>query len=337
MRDTYEGFRAEFLAELRKTIGDQFTMDNVTPVLNALDNTATHFLVCDKAKKTSTQASTLLDTYIAIKTMEGLSKGTLEMYEQVLETFFARVKKCPQDVTANDIRMWLHNYGLERGIQNSTLDHYRALICRFFKWSADNGYLPYNVAQPIKAIHCEKKTRTALSQLELEHLRAAEMTLRDRAILEVFYSTGCRVSELIVLKRSDIDWDRKTVHLFGKGRKHRYSFINARCEVSLKMYLNSRADDDEHLFVTERSYMGKPKPLKKESVEKVIRQLSDAFGSKRITPHILRHTTATTAIQNGMPIEDVSKLLGHENVSTTMIYAKTSVDKVYCEHKRCII
>ena len=177
-----------------------------------------------------------------------------------------------------------------------------------------------------------------MSQLELEHLRAACITKRDRALVEFMYSTGCRVSELTNAKLSDIDWETKSVHLFGKGKKHRMSFMNARCEVTLKEYLETRTDDVAYLFVSTRKYAGKPKPLTKSAIERVVKILSNRAGmNKKVTPHVLRHTTATTAVQNGMPIEDISKLLGHASVATTMIYAKTSTDKVYSNHRRCVI
>jgi integrase/recombinase XerD len=161
--------------------------------------------------------------------------------------------------------------------------------------------------------------------------------LRERAIIEFLYSTGARVSELTIIKKSDINWYEKSVYLFGKGRKHRISFLNAKAEVALMKYLESRDDDCEYLFAT----IKKPhRNLSKDGVEKIVRNIahraSDNIG-KHITPHILRHTTATTALQSGMPIADISKLLGHESIDTTMIYAKSSLEDVRSGHKKHII
>lgn len=153
----------------------------------------------------------------------------------------------------------------------------------------------------------------------------------------MLYSTGCRVSELAILKRSDIDWHEKSVHLYGKGRKHRTSFINAKAEVALIRYLDSRNDDSEFLFVSSRRPY---RNLKKEGIEKIVRTIghrSSCKTNKTITPHVLRHTTATTALQSGMPIEDISKLLGHESIDTTMIYAKTSLENVQAGHRKHIV
>ena len=162
-------------------------------------------------------------------------------------------------------------------------------------------------------------------------------TIREHAIIEFLYSTGARVSELTIIKKSDINWCEKSVHLFGKGRKHRVSFLNAKAEVALKKYLESRTDDCEYLFATVK----KPyRNLGKDGVERIVRNIAKRASEnvgKHITPHILRHTTATTALQSGMPIVDISKLLGHESIDTTMICVKTSVKDVRSGHKKHIV
>ena len=341
MKNTYEQFKAEFLMELKKTLKSQFVKSNIDPITVALDRAAFGYEFEPKTKALAVYNDPiprLVRLYVAVKSTEGLSSGTIDNYERVLCMFFLWVRRPPEEIVANDIRMWLYEYGQSKHIQDGTLDQYRAYICRFFRWAAENEYLKRNPAQPIRPIKCEKKTRSAMSQLELENLRSVCGTKRDKAMIEFLYSTGCRVSELLSVKLSDIDWEAKTVHLLGKGKKHRLSFINARCEVALKAYLDSRSDQLEQVFVSERKYGGRPKQLTKEAVERVIKILSKAAGlNKKITPHVLRHTTATIAVQNGMPIEDISKLLGHSNVATTMIYAKTSTDRVYSNHRRCVI
>lgn len=341
MKNTYEQFKADFLVELKKTLKSQFVKSNIDPITVALDRAAFGYEFEPKTKALAVYNDPiprLVRLYVAVKSTEGLSAGTIENYERVLCMFFLWVRRPPEEIVANDIRMWLYEYGQSKHIQDGTLDQYRAYVCRFFRWAAENEYLKRNPAQPIKPIKCEKKTRSAMSQLELENLRAVCETKRDKAMIEFLYSTGCRVSELLSVRISDIDWETKTVHLFGKGKKHRLSFINARCEVALKAYLDSREDQLEQVFVSERKYGGRPKQLTKEAVERVIKILSKAAGlNKKVTPHVLRHTTATIAVQNGMPIEDISKLLGHASVATTMIYAKTSTEKVYSNHRRCVI
>lgn len=335
--NAYEQFKSSFLLHL-ESLNPELLKTNCQHILEALDATAFSYEI--KKKETSLAVITdplpqLVKMYLVIKKTEGLSDGTLKNYHLILTLFFKWCNKQPEEVVANDIRMFLYFYQQERKISSRTLDKYREMICWFFNWAHKEEYLTRNPAISIKAIKYEQKERQALTQLELEYLRLACKTPRDKAILEFFYSTGCRVTELIGVKKEDIDWKNNSVHLFGKGQKHRTSFINAKCEIALKEYLKTRKDNNEYLFVSTR----KPNnQLTKSAVEKIIRELANSSGiAKHITPHILRHTTATQAVNNGMPIEGVSKLLGHANVATTMIYAKVSQNKIQAEHQRCVI
>jgi integrase/recombinase XerD len=173
--------------------------------------------------------------------------------------------------------------------------------------------------------------------MDLEYLRRACVTKKQRAILEVLYSTGCRVGELVILKKSDIDWDKKTVHLFGKGKKHRTSFLNAKAEVALKEYLNSREDEKEWLFVSDR----KPHDqMHVCGIQKIMRQLterSQSNVSKNVTPHIMRHTMATRMVENNSNLVSVQKILGHSNINTTMTYVHSTMESAQVEHIRAIV
>lgn len=253
-----------------------------------------------------------------------------------LKNFFFIVRKPPESITANDIRIYMYRYQELHKITNRSLDKIRQVINGFFQWCQDEEYIIKNPAKTINKIKYEVKPRKSLNQIELEYIRRSCSTLRETAIVEVLYSTGCRVSELSVLKISDVDFVEKKIHLFGKGNKHRYSYLNAKAEVSLKEYLKSRKDNCEYLFITERKPI---KNLNKEAIEKIIRNISEkTFGSnKRITPHVFRHTTATTAMKNGMPVQSIQMMLGHSRIDTTMIYAHTDESSIKYEHEKSII
>lgn len=335
--NAYNKMRDAYLTILT-TKFPHYTANELSELCGALDFVSRSYDVKTKELALSTYVEpipTLLKTYIAVKKTEGLSDLSLQNYARVLIHFFRTVAKPPEEVTSTDIRMYLYEYSMRRKVSNSTLDKYRALICWFFGWAYSEEYLTKNPARTIKAIKTEYKERQALSQLELEYLRMACKTVRDKAVLEFLYSTGCRVSELINVTKDDVNWNNNTVHLFGKGRKHRTSYLNAKALVALKAYLDSRKDKDPHLFVSLRAPYH---PIRKEAVEEMFRKLSKSSGlSKIVTPHIIRHTTATQAVNSGMPIEDVSKLLGHASISTTMIYAKPAANKIHAEHTRCVI
>ena len=335
--NNYEQMKNRFLVELSAQL-PYASATEIEKISLALDISAYNYEFKKKEVSMIPYVSPIpemLKTYLVVKKTEGLSEGTLQNYMRILTSFFNWANKPPEKIEANDIRMFIYEYQRNRKVTDRTLDKYREMICWFFHWAHTEEYIPKNPGRGVKTIKHETKERVALNQLELEYLRGACKTERDKAILEFFYSTGCRVSELVGVKMNDINWEEKTVHLFGKGKKHRASFINAKCEVALKEYLNTRKGKSDYLFVGERFPY---ENLTKNAVEKVVKDISVRSGvTKTVTPHILRHTTATQAVNNGMAIEDVSSLLGHSNVNTTMIYAKVSKARVHNEHTRCVI
>lgn len=277
----------------------------------------------------------IIKTYVVVKKIEGWSDATAKNYYTTL-MYFARAQRRPiGELTANDVRLFLYQYQSERKISDSSLDHVRSVICSFLKWAASEKYIPSNPAENVRPIKFESKPRKAMSQLELEMIRRGCKTARDLAMVEVFYSTGCRVSELSAIKISDVDWHTNEVRLFGKGRKYRTSYLNAKAIVALREYLNVRKHTTEYLFCNERG----GGQMKKANIERAIHAIAKNAGlnDKNITPHIFRHTTATNALQNGMNVEEIQKLLGHANISTTMIYAKASQEDVRAKHQKCVI
>lgn len=332
----YEQFKNEFLNRL----STDFNTIQLAKIEQALCLTAYKYTVSKQATDIvvyNNELPNIVKEFIVCKKIEGFSDGTLYNYQHILHSFFFTLQKPPELITTNDIRVFLYQYQKQRGISNRTLEKYREYISGFYNWACAERYLKYNPVKPIRAIKFEAKPRRGLSQIELEYLRAACITIKERAIIEIMYSTGCRVSEMTALKRHDVDWNKKEVHLFGKGKKHRTSFLNAKAEVALRAYLDSRTDDGEALLVSDRRPYA---PIHKPGIEKIVRNIAARASSSigiHVTPHILRHTTATTAIENGMPLEDISKLLGHANVNTTLIYAKTTVEHVKAEHKRCVV
>lgn len=335
--NAYEQMRIGYMVELAKEM-PWLAPEALNKISTVLDSIAQRYEIHDKETALSTNTNLIPDlvkTYIVVKKTEGRSLGTLQNYAMVLRLFFTWCRKDVPEVTANDVRVFLYEYSQHKKISDRTLDKYRQMLQWFFNWAYMEEYIPRNPTKNLKAIKHEVKERKALTHLELEQLRTGCETLRDRAMIELMYSTGCRVSELSALRKNDIDWHEGTVHLFGKGRKHRTSYLNARAVVALKAYLKARDDDCDALIVTERA---PHRAVSKETIEAVIRRISEASGiGRKITPHVLRHTTATIAVNAGMPIEDVSKLLGHASVNTTMIYAKPTAGKIKSEHIRYVV
>ena len=279
----------------------------------------------------------LVRTFLVCKELEGVVHATVYNYFLALKSLFMYVNKEPKDITANDIRVFLYKYQQDRQVENTTIERMRICYNIFFSWASDEGYIDRNVMKLVKPIKYTKKERQPLTQKELEYVRLACKTPKERAIVEFFYSTGCRVSELVEVKKSDVNWETKTVLLFGKGSKYRDSYLNAKAEVYLDRYLSSRDDSSPYLFVSDRKPYDR---MHKTGVEKMITIIGERVSgkvNKKITPHVFRHTTATTALSAGMPVENIQKLLGHENIATTMIYAKTHGDLVRRDHARFVV
>lgn len=273
--------------------------------------------------------------YMVAKKIEGMSSESLKTYNYYLMDFFQHIDKTIEELTTNDIRIYLYKMQERTGITNRTLDGKRLVINTFLNWCEKEGYISKNPCERICPIKFEVKPREPLSDIELELVRDACENIREKALLETLFSTAARVSEIANLKLSDIDFKNKEVHLFGKGNKHRTSFINAKMEVSLKKYLETRNDDNEYVFVS------KIKPynaLTKRGIEIIISNIGKRSGIGRpVFPHLIRHSTASLSLNRGMNVAELQEMLGHSKIDTTMIYAKINSDSVKFSHKKYII
>ena len=183
----------------------------------------------------------------------------------------------------------------------------------------------------IRKVKTEKQVKETYSDETLESLRDGCTNLRDLAMIDLLASTGIRVSELVRLNRSDIDFEGRECIVFGKGSKERPVYFDARTKVHLKNYLDSRTDQNPALFVT---LQNPHERLKISGVEIRVRQLGRKLGVGRVHPHKFRRTLATKAIDKGMPVEQVQRLLGHSKIETTMEYAMVDQSNVKISHQK---
>lgn len=334
----YEQMKNDFMMELSTRC--ELSTEQLQDVLSCLDCTMYNYDVVQKETSIvpyNQELPQLAKMFIVCKSIEGYSDGTLENYKYTLTNFFYTIQKAPEQVTTNDIRVYLYKYQQERKISNRSLEKIRGSIVVFYNWMHVEGYIDKNPTVAIPKIKYEKKPKQPCTQIDLEYLRRACETLKQRAILELMYSTGCRVGELVILKKSDIDWETKEIHLFGKGKKHRISYINAKAEVAVKEYLRSRTDNNEHLFVSDRKPYNQ---MHVDGVQKIIRLMCERADNqmvKHVTPHVLRHTFATTLAANNADIISIQKLLGHSNISTTTTYIHNCMDNVKADHLKAVI
>ena len=273
--------------------------------------------------------------FMASKEQNGRMKpGTRDQYRWCLEKMLYRLKMPLEKITVNHLRLYIHEISVNtktgKPLSKSTLNQRKAIIRSFFQWLYEEEYIPKDPAIRIKAERSNSKPRTGFRDTQIEALRMMCDSKRTRAIVDVLYSSGIRISECVGLNISDVDFERREIVVYGKGEKWRTAFIDAPAVVSLKTYLSSRSDKNPALFVAIREPHDR---ITTSAVRKTLHKLSDKAGIPDVFPHRFRYTFATTAIDRGMPIESVQVILGHTQISTTTHYAHVSTDKIRRDHK----
>jgi site-specific recombinase XerD len=270
-----------------------------------------------------------LEVYLSSRKIEGLSSITLKEYKLELINFAKYVNKPVVQITTSDIRKYL---GHKKSWKISTVDNKLSKLKTFFGWLVKEELLLRDPSAKINAPKKPKRLPKALSVEQLELVRESCETLRERALIEVMYSTGCRLSEITAMKKADINIQEMSLRVIGKGDKERVVYLSFKALHHLRKYLKSRTDDCEALFVTERAPIRR---LENRGVQTVVSKIeARANLSKKLTPHVFRHTFATLAMENGADIADVQHLLGHENPATSQIYAVVSEERKKHAHKR---
>ena len=273
----------------------------------------------------------LLQAYLSAKKIEGCSEKTIGYYQSTIDTLFAVVRKPVCDVTTNDIRNYLSDYQEQRKVSRVTIDNMRRIFSSFFAWLEDEDYIAKSPVRRIHKVKTDSLVKEVLSDEQLEQLRDSCTNKRDLALIDILSSTGIRVGELIKLNRNDIDFHERQCIVFGKGNKERIVYFNARTKLHLQQYLNERTDDNPALFVSLHSPYTR---LTISGVEVRIRKLGQTLSMPKVHPHKFRRTLATMAIDKGMPIEQVQRLLGHVRIDTTLHYAIVNQNNVKLAHKK---
>ena len=275
----------------------------------------------------------LLQLFITAKQVEGCSLKTLRYYQRTVENLFHTMTGTIIQLSTDDLRSYLARYQAETGCSKANLDNIRRILSSFFAWLEQEEYIIKNPIRRIKKIKTEQTVKETYTDENLEIMRDNCENLRDLAIIDLLASTGMRVGELVQLNRSDIDFENRECIVFGKGKKERPVYFDARTKIHLKNYLNSRVDTHPALFVT---LFKNTKRLGIAGVEIRLRKLGQKLGINKVHPHKFRRTLATKAIDKGMPIEQVQKLLGHAKIDTTLAYAMVNQSNVKHSHQKFI-
>lgn len=274
-----------------------------------------------------------VDLFIASKEIEGCSENTLKYYRNTLNKITSFISKDICLADANDLRLYLSNYQKMQNCSKTTLDNIRRIMSTFFAWLEDEDYIIKSPARRIHKVKTTQQVKETLSDEHLEQLRDQCSHARDLAIIDLLISTGIRVGELVNLNRSDINFEERECIVLGKGDKERKVYFDAKTKVHLMQYLNTRKDSNPALFVSFHSPWNR---LSISGVEKFLRCLGRKSHIRHVHPHKFRRTMATMAIEKGMPIEQVQKLLGHTKIDTTLHYAIVNQINVKLAHRKYI-
>lgn len=281
----------------------------------------------------STSNQDYLQLFLDAKKIEGCSERTLQYYRVTIEKLLYKIEVPIRKISTEQIRAYLSEYQQVNNCSKVTVDNVRRNISSFFSWLEEEDYILKSPMRRIHKIKTKQQVKEIISDEAIERLRDSCCCPRDLAMIDLLYSTGIRVGELVNLNIDDINFEARECVVFGKGDKERRVYFDAKAKLHLQDYLESRNDDNPALFVTLDAPYAR---LKISGVEIRIRELGRRLNLNKIHPHKFRRTMATRAIDKGMPIEQVQKILGHSQIDTTMQYAIVNQNNVKSSHQRYI-
>lgn len=274
---------------------------------------------------------TLKEEFLSAKQVEGCSERSINYYSSTLDNLIKTLQKAFNQIETEDLRVYLSEYQKKNNASKQTIDNIRRILSSFFTWLEDEDYILKSPVRRIHKIKTTKQVKETYSDEALERLRDNCKSIRDLAIIDILSSTGMRVGELVKLNRMDVDFTNRECVVLGKGSKERIVYFDARTKLHLQNYLNTRYDENPALFV---SLLKPHKRLEIAGIEIMLRKLGRSLEINKVHPHKFRRTLATRAIDKGMPIEQVQKLLGHQKIDTTMEYAIVDQQNVKNSHKK---
>lgn len=313
-------------------------------------------LETELAVREDIQNEQYIKRFIAAKMVKGCTPNTIASYRKEIMKILAKIGKQCTDITPDDIRVYVAIRITQDGISKVTANNELRYLRSFFAWLNAEDIIQKNPMNKIDCIKENKVKKKAFSEMECEKIRAACKTTMETAIIEVLLSTCCRVSELCMMKIEEID--NGTIIVHGKGNKDRTVYLNAKAELALQKYLSDRKDNNPYIFPpgefvnfqkgkrkcsrSNPNWYTNPKFVAdgirdKGGIEATVRKIGKRAGVENTHPHRFRRTGATFALRRGMPLEIVSKMLGHEQINTTQIYLDLSDDDLKTAHKKYMV
>lgn len=322
--------RTQLTRELAQVIGHYVNADQMDEIMAAVSEQLGKFSVDLDVQCSGSDSETedLLQAFLSAKQVEGRSPKTIARYEYILKRALKQIGVPIREISVYHLRKFLADEKA-RGIADSTLDGIREVLSSLFGWIHKEGLIRMDPTANLGTIKVQKKVRKPYSQTDIERLKENCKTSRDKAIVCILLSTGCRISEVCGLDRDDLDFLNKEVTVLGKGNKERTVFLDDICIMCLTRYLSERKDDNPALFIGKRR-----ERLEPGGVREMLRVLAQKAGVENVHPHRFRRTLATNLIDHGMELQNVSQILGHEKLDTTMRYIYTSKGELKNQYRK---
>ena len=278
-----------------------------------------------------TENKELLESFLSSKKIEGCSEKTIKYYQATIQNLLRHLQISVRSITTSDLRIYLSEYQERNHSSKVTIDNMRRIFSSFFAWLEDEDYIIKSPVRRIHRVRTDTLIKETISDEALELLRDSCTEIRDLALIDLLASTGMRVGELVKMNISDINFQERQCIVFGKGNKEREVYFNARTKIHLMQYIQQRTDSNPALFV---SLSAPYTRLTISGIEVRLRNLGKHINQHKIHPHKFRRTLATQAIDKGMPIEQVQRLLGHVKIDTTLHYAMVNQSNVKMAHRK---
>ena len=324
--------KASFLHDLEKELADKITASALQSVISSAADVLEHYEFSRMLRMDESFSLDLFETWLTALKIQGRSEKTVDQYRYVVGHMLKDINTPIRNITVYHIRNWLEKEQA-RGVSDCTREGNRQVLSSMFGWLWREGLIEKNPINNIGAIKVQKKVREPYSDVEIEQLKAAcnssRHPLRDVAIVSFLLATGCRVGEIIGIKKADIDFQNKEVVVLGKGNKERTVFFDDVTAMYIKRYLDDRHDLVPYLFISSRM-----DHLTTGGIRDILRRRGTSANMQKVHPHKFRRTLATSLIAHGMPIQEVAAILGHDKLDTTMKYIKLDKNTIKNNYKR---
>ncbi|MDR3190905.1 MAG: tyrosine-type recombinase/integrase [Lactobacillaceae bacterium] len=323
----------KFIQDVVSELQGQLSTTQCDIVAQIMDARLNGYEMTVATDSTTMSNQDFVGAFIAAKKVEGCSEKSLKYYENTIRKLLESIDKWIKLISTNDLREYLAEYQDANGSSNVTMDNIRRIFSSFFSWLEDEDYIGKSPVRRIHKVKQMKVVNEAFTDENVEILRDSTDNIRDLTIVEFLNSTGVRVGELVKLNRSDINFNERSCIVLGKGNSQREVYFDARSKLHILNYLDSRVDNNEALWVSKKHPNTR---LSISGVESMLRELGSRAKITKVHPHRFRRTLATKAIDKGMPVEQVQRLLGHVRIDTTLHYAMVNQTNVKNAHRKFI-